>query len=338
MERKIKHIGWVSFCAVALLSQNLMAAPFTPVFELPKADGACSVIPAGAKTAKPAEAGKAYAYGTTLFTGNNGAMQLMLSGNNTIGVEAGANFSMDNGTADPVKVANIESGKFTLLLDENYEANNTLIASTPCAVMTCLKGGKYIVEARNVDDLFVIVVTCENGELKIAGSQFEIPLLKKGEVVSISCSADKGFVRIRDVAGKYDLIIKDNDAAPKVVAMEPDMVVKILQRRAQSGETIVSALIEKPDGQMDSVTYSKPSGGEQPGQKPPPALSTTETTQPAAAGGEAGPGDFFPPDTTDTQQIPVTTTTTYMQYVPPVVTTTTFHHKPKPDVTPVGRE
>ena len=332
MDRKIKHISWVSFCAAALLSQNLMAAPFTPVFELQKTEGACSVIPPNAKTAKPAESGKAYAYGTTLFTGNNGTMQLTLSGNNTVGVEAGANFSMENGTAESMKVANIESGKLILSLEENYEANNTLVAATPCATMTCLKGGKYIVEARNVDDLFVVVVSCENGELKIAGAQFEIPLLKKGEVVSISCSADKGFVRIRDVAGKYDLIIKDNEASPKVVAMEADMVVKILQRRAQSGETIVSALIEKPDGQMDSVTYSKPSGEEQPGQKPLPELKVDETTQPTTAGGAGGEGDFFPTE----EPLPVTTTTTYMPYVPPV-TTTTHRHYDVPDVTPVGR-
>ena len=64
-------------------------------------------------------------------------------------------------------------------------------------------------DAKAEGDLKVTVIKVITGELEASGPSYDIPLLTDNNAVSISCSGDRSFVRIRDLAGKYGIEIDD---------------------------------------------------------------------------------------------------------------------------------
>jgi hypothetical protein len=262
----------------------------------------------------PAEAGKAYPYGTRIATGAGASLTLALSKDNECVVGENTSLTAAEDADDPrQKILRVRSGKVSTSLEENYEQNNLLRVVSRCSTVVCKTGGQSSVDVSMEEDLKVVVVSCDLGQIAARGPGFEIPVIEKNDWVSISCSHDRGFVRIKNIKGDFGVTVKDSQASPRLVATEEGTVIKILRKTADTaGRDIVTVLEVAPDGTVKQAdTYSEPIDREKeilPEDEPVPEL--TRAAREPRVPTEKDEWPAIPPTAT-------TTTTTTTTTVPP---------------------
>jgi len=316
------------------------AAVFDPVFRVMKVKGACHVLTPGSTATVAAEDQKAYPFGTVVISGDASSCMVSLSSGNKGQVGANARLCVEEVAVakgeKPVRIIRLEAGKIDVSLEDAYEQRNLLRVDTHCSTITALKGGKFSVDVKTLEELLAAVVLCDSSELKVEGPQFAIARLVKDQVVSIACSQDRGYIQIKNEAGQYGIDLRDAEGNAKTFSMEPGSVVKIMQRRSEAeGLLIVTILRVDPDGtpadQDASFTYTETLVEAQKPPAPPSAVTTTTTVRPPETPGEWEP--IWSSTTTTT-----TTTTTRPVpgvVVPPATPVPPPHERPTP--TPVGR-
>jgi len=299
---------------LAALCPSAHAAPFQPLFQVFRVEGDCHVLPPDAQTFVPPEAGRAYPFGTRVVTGPGGSLTVVLSKDNECAVAENTSLTVaEDADAPAQKILRIRSGKVSMSLEDNYEQINMLRVVTRCSTVICKTGGQSAVDVSMEEDLKVVLVSCDKGELSARGPGFEIPVIDKNDWVSISCSHDRGFVRIKNIKGDFGVTVKDSQAAPRLVATEEGSVIKILRKTADTaGRDIVTVLEVSPDGSVKQAdTYTEPIEEEE------EILPEDEAMPEAAA---PSPEARVPTARDDWPEIPpvaTTTTTTTTTTVPP---------------------
>ena len=325
-------------CWTGLSGTEAGAAPFEPLFQVTSISGTCKVNLPGSSEYVDAQVGKGYAFGTTVVTSPGSSVSIAFSAGNTCELLAGTTATIDEDSTDPTRKAiRLIDGKVDVALEADYSENNTLDVVTRCASVELLAGGNTSVDVKSEADLRVAVVTCAGAELGITGPSYEIPLLKEDDAITVACSDDRGFIRIRDIEGNYDIQVQDHDGGIRMIQMVKDSVVKILRKPSDADESImiVTFLVIGPDGEIvdaQSVTEEREYEPDEPG---------TTSLPPETTGG----GPTFPPTTssttttTTTTTIPTgdTTTTTVSTSTTTTRRRTTTTTKKKDDMTPVGQ-
>jgi hypothetical protein len=149
--------------------------------------------------------------------------------------------------------------------------------------------------------------------------------------MSIAASRDMSFIRLRNLAGGYRILIEEEEEAPREVETEAGSVLKIYQRWSPEGDKLmVTMVLVSPEGELkESISYTiaaeklpgyfLPPRPEKPEEEPEETTTTTVKEEPEET------------TTTTGEDEPIVTTTTS------TTTTTTTTTTIAPPVTPVGR-
>lgn len=303
------------------LAKSAVSAPFNPVFQLKQIHGACQVMQPGGSTYLPAEDGRAYGLGTAVSSAPDSTFVIVFSDKNECAVSGEARLRVIRNPADEkARQILLEQGVLDISLEAGYESANKLEVVAHCATISCLKGGKSSVDAKLDQDLYTQTITSIDTELKVAGPQFSVALLKKEQALAVTCAADLSYIRVKDIKGHVDIEIRGADGNPETLTMDPGTTVKIMQKPSDiPGTTIVAILIVGPDGQpLKSNTYNVAT---EPPQVPEGPTTTTGTEPPPTQPPAEGQWEPFYSTTTTTS----TTSTTQPTIEPP-----------PPSPTPVG--
>jgi len=304
--------------AVALFALSLAApfvrAAFDEQFMVREVVGDCQI--ATGTDFQPAVEGQPYPYGSTLKTGRKSSLVIVLSDGNECRVLANTVMTLNEATLNKkVKSVRLDEGKIEVSLLSDYAADGSdFSVETPAAVCGVI-GSKLKAEAATEGDLHIGIFGCVEGKLRVLGPQFELPLLDADDVVSIAATTDKSFIRIKNVAGTFPIVVKDSNGASKTFEMKNDCVVKIWQRLSATGDFMhVTLLIIGPDEALiEAINYTDklPDSGTLP-----PRIGEELKEREPGGRDEDIPDDFL-----------FTTTTT--------TTSTTTTTRPSP--TPVGK-
>ena len=327
---------WLAACSPAT------SAEFSPLFTVTDVSGTATVQVPGSKTAVPLEAGQAYPYGSIFRTDSDSSVKVEFSEGNSATIHGDATVDVNQDSADGgIKVLHMHSGKVDFKLEEGFEANNGFQVFTRCCSIVALKGGSSSVDAKAEGELKVTVIKVNKGELEASGPSYDIALLTDNDAITIACSNDRTFVRLRDLNGNYGIEIDDEDGGKRLVEMEKDAVIKILRKPSDvdSNIMIVTVLEIDRDGNIVSATTFSVVGGEDwyagRGDPAPPPAATTPS--------EPTVGTGITPGSVDVEEEEATSPTA--TGVPPPPTTvvpppTLARPKPPetPSVTPPGGE
>lgn len=319
------------FC---LLSSISYAAPFEELFKIEKITGECMVqTPDNAEFVNAVD-GNAYAYGTKIKTGRKSSAVIVFSEGNTCRVLANAVLAITRDTKDEkLKSINLDTGKVEVSLDPEFHKthNDSLNVVTPTAICGAI-GCKFSMDSRIEEDLYVVIVICDDGQIKVFGKGFDAPMDTE-DGMTMSSARDGSFMRLKNIKGSIVVQVRDSEGNPKNVEMKVGSVVKIWRSKSATGKVwIVTILITSPDGTLEeAITYNEAMGEGEEGTSETPPGSTTTTTQPDT-------GDIITTTTTTTST--TTTTTIPPNLVAPGHTETTIStggSGGRDSVTPVGR-
>ena len=258
MKRMVEYV-WVTVIVMVLCVGVAMAA-FEPLFQTMNVEGKCSVQTPDEKGAVDAEANKAYPYGSQIKTAKSASLLVQFAEGNTCGVGEGASVLVGEDPSDASKkILGLDAGKLGLSLAENFEAENAIVIETACAVVQVLKGPKCSVDAMTEGDLNLAMVMAQNATLSVMGPEFELAALDGEDVLSVACSMDKTFVRVKNVKGEFDVAVTDSEGNPRIVPMKEGATIKIWQKASESAdELIVTLLITGADGTLlEAINYRK---------------------------------------------------------------------------------
>ncbi len=346
----MKRMSWISCILAAFLGftavNSLYAAAFEQAFKLTKINGECNVMTPDAKVFAAAAEGKAYPYGSKIATGRKSSVIVEFSSGNICRVLASSVLVITEDAKDAkAKSIKLEEGRITVELEEKFHENNSLNVETAAAICGAI-GCKFTVSSTTENDLKVVVVTCDDGKLRIFGPDFEIPLMEKDDAISISKAIEKDFVRIKNIKGSFNTNLKNSQGEPVTFDLKLGYSIKIYREVSPSGNNmLVYVLILTPEGKTEATyAYSRP-------------LDTPAAARPLTVAKSAtdvmDDGLGITPITTTTTTTTSTTTTT----IPPgdlatllgrtpstdrTTTTTTMaiptttRPKEKPTPTPVG--
>jgi len=357
-------------CSSASLS---WALSFDPVFRLLSFDGTCQVRTPSAARYVDAEEGKAYPYGTLLKTGPESRARLGFSSQDW--ADMGPNTEIrcvDYPTpgAKVVKAAELFSGKLDVRLSRNFSEQNGLHVITHCTDIAAVAGPavgddapsdaaslKFGVSANQQDSMKAILVGCDQGEISLSGPQYTVPSLTTKQMISVTCTFNRGFIRLRGEAGEFALQVMDSDMNPRLVDMAGNASVKILQKSSSSGDATIVTVLEigkdnKPvradsyqtSPEPDNLLPEAPAAGGRGGGEMP---TDSRETKPQPA-----PDGAWVPIEETTTTTSTTTTTTIPELLrirtvpaapttttrPRTTTTTTTTTTTKPEATSVGEE
>lgn len=338
-------VGVIS-CLLAALTTTGATAAFSPLFQVADVSGACAVQAPGDAAVRPLQGGEGLAYGSIIRTGADSALALLLSTDNKIlvGPNTVVNIQEDPDNAS-LKILQLFKGRIEPVLEKDFQNANGLHVAIRCVVINFQTGGSASIEAATEADLKVTTIACKGSQLELRGPGFVLPVLKDSDSLSVACSDDLSFIRLRNLDGTYTVQLRDSTDAERLAEMQKDSVIKIMRKVSETDASImiITVLDVGPDGNViQADTYEEPAatapgtlnsddpipGSEIPGAKPDEAPAgtfptTTSSTTTSTTTTTVPPGDTIPPTTTTVT--PPTTTR------PPPPPTT------RPDATPRGR-
>lgn len=314
---------WIIICTVSLMRTAQSATPFEPLFSISALSGDCAVRAGTEAKFVAVEEGKGYAYGSTLKTGPKSKLTVEFSKGNVCELSAGAVVTVNEDPKDRTrKIVTVEAGKVNLTLAQGFDESNKLTVETLCTGATPLTGGKFAAEVTKEAELTVASVLCLDGQIKVFGPYFEVPTLEKDGLLTVACSPENGFTRLKDVHGSFKMTCMDDQGKTKEVALEAGTIVKIWRKPAETGGWMATILISTADGKIkDTISFIDRGGQVAAPPMIPPAAPTpgaegkppVAAVEPPAEGGapqwseivspssrEAGSVGTTPPDITPT--------------------------------------
>ena len=326
-------------CLLGVLALSADAEPFEPLFQVLDVKGECVIRRPDADSSEPAEPGASYPYGSTLRTGAESGASIAFSEGNTCQINGNVIASfMQNPDDKTRKAIHLYRGKTDLTLEDNFTEHNAMEVLTQCCFFNCAEGGSTSFDAKEEGEVKVVVAKCFSGAIEGDGPNFSLPRLGDNAAVTIVCSADQGFIRLRGLEGEFEVEVDDEDGGARAITITKDSVVKIVRSQSEvdpnvlivsileldnEGELIsassFSTEVEDLDllvGEPDEVPEAEPQA-----EEPFPALPTTSSTSSSSTTTTTVEGS----DVVTPVPAPVTTTPSRRS------TTTT-----KDDVTPVG--
>lgn len=290
---------------LASLACESNASQFAPLFTITKISGDVTVSPPEGDGFEKAGEGKSYSYGTKIKTGRNSSAVVVLSEGNEFRILANASLTLNEDTSDKkLKSVKLTTGKVEVSLEEGFQQFDAFNVETPtaiCGALECL----FYVETGNEDefDLYASEFGCDDGHIGVFGPNYEIPLLDKGDRVSVSSSRDGNTTRIRCLAGLFEVKVKDVDSNPRTIEMRTDMVIKIFRQPSLVDDTILIYIIlcDEQGREIESYSYTETA---EPVDLPP----MEERTRPDPRREGADGGDLITTTTTTTSTTTTTTT------------------------------
>lgn len=233
---------------------------FEPLFRVAEISGNVTLRAPGASAYAAAEEGKAYLYGTRLKAPAEAGARLLFSDRDDGRFEGAADFDLREDPLDPAhKVIGLAAGKLTLSLSEPYRQANRLSVETACTSIEALTGGRCTLDARTEGELDVVLVCSEQGQLRLTGPEYEIPLLGSEACVSVACARDGSFTRIKNVKGQFSVVVRGADGTARSIDTQPGTEIKIWRRASESGDAVIVTILVASNGTVqETITYVIP--------------------------------------------------------------------------------
>ncbi len=274
---RVRGLGFAVLCALVCAIGTNAFAEFEPLFQVVKVTGECSVRRPDDGDFMPAEESKAYPYGTRIRTGMRSSLVIVFSEGNMCRVLANATLTMTEGvTNKKLKIIRLQDGEVEVeLLEDFHKDGNALNVETATAICGAI-GCKFRVASKLEEDLRIVIVRVIDGMIRINGENFDAPELTRDDWMSLLSPPDRSFLRLKNMKGSFEIKIKDEDQADKIIPTVEGTVLKIWQRQVPgTGQHVVTSVLTGPDGQLletITVTYGEgesPSFGDDDGETPP---------------------------------------------------------------------
>ncbi|MBN1557719.1 MAG: FecR domain-containing protein [Lentisphaerae bacterium] len=257
---RISHRIMTLVIGIGLLAAAAPAEPFEPLFQAVNVNGSCMVQPPGAEDIAPVEEGKAYPYGSRLKTGEDASLDILFSKGNTCSVGAATRLTVDEDAENPEnKLVLLEDGKLAFAFADGFREHNGLNVQTLCAGIEVLEDSAFRLETMTEGDLNLVAIMCDDVGLKVTGPEFVVPLLDGEDYLSVACSTDKTFARLKNIQGEYTVDVIDSEGNPRIVELAAGATIKIWQKASETEDAlIVTILITDANNTLqEAINYRK---------------------------------------------------------------------------------
>ncbi len=241
----LKFSAWAG---LVLVAGSLRAAPFEPLFRVFNPAGICQVRKPGGEVFEPALKGKAYPYGTAVQTGPASSATLLLSSRDAVKLGADTQVTMAVGGAPEERVLHFARGQLIGSMDAS-NPERALTVETPVGSLSALSGNCKLTLTPTPKAFELDVLAESGGQLKFAGPQFTLPVLKSGFSARVVTTRDQSMTRILNTLGDYTVQIENGSGAPLPIETNTRSAIRIWRDHAPvGGRLIVSVLATGPDG------------------------------------------------------------------------------------------
>ena len=260
-----KHLYTVilAVCITQLFILSAQAVRFDPLFRVVGIQGECLVKPPKASDFFPAVEDRAYPYGTKLRTGHSSSAIIRFSNGNDCRILSNARATIIQDAKDKkLKTVQLHEGKAIVELDKDFHESTTdaLNIETPAAICGAI-GCKFEVSS-SIDHslgLNLVVIRILEGTISVFGPNFEIPLMKEKETLSVNCTLNGDFTRLKPIKGSLETNLTDPDGNRKVISMHKQSSVKLWRTRSVVEDNLVIAIaIVDPTGKiLETYAYTE---------------------------------------------------------------------------------
>ncbi len=255
----VKRFGLICLLVSIFAFDASAQSRLEPAFQAFKINGDCRIQLPGQNDFASIQESKAYPYGSRIRTAEGASVVLSMSEGNTVQVMANSDIVFGENTANKrIKNVYIDYGEVEVSLRPDFlEAGNVLNVETPLAVASAV-GTRFRAASRMEEDLRIVILRVIEGVIRVFGEHFEVAELKADDWLSLLSPPDRSFLRLKNLKGAYEIIIKDENMADKSVPTQEGTVLNIWQRHVpDTNQMIISAVLTSPDGEMlDTITIT----------------------------------------------------------------------------------
>ena len=289
--KKFSRNVWFAAVLVLLGVSVAFGAGVGPEFTISGVSGQCKIKTPNSADFVAAEQGKTYVYGSVLKTGADSSAVVQFSEGNECQVMAGAAVLVGEDARDAsIKRLGLEEGTIRVSLQETFHKNNGLQVDTGVALVESI-GSKFSAGVRTDADIKMLVLIVDAGMLKVQGKHspvkgFDVKILKAGDALSIATSLAKRWIRLKNVRGIFEVMLRGEDGGWREVDIEKEEVIKIVITESDDKDKyILTIMIVAADGKTVKEAWTveipkKDGKGKGPGWTPwdPDDFPTTTTT------------------------------------------------------------
>lgn len=244
-------------CLIGVLALPANAAPFESLFQVLDVTGECVIHRPDADSSETAEPGASYPYGSMLRTGAESGVTIAFSEGNTCQVNGNVIASfMQNHDDKARKTIHLYRGKIDLTLEENFTEHNGMEILTQCCFFNCAEGGNSSFDAKEEGETRVVIAKCISGMIEGDGPSFSLPRLGDNAAVTIACSPDQGFIRLRGLEGEFEVKVDDEDGGARAIVMGKDSVIKIVRSQSEVDPNVLIISILELDSEGELISAS----------------------------------------------------------------------------------
>jgi len=243
------------------LAVAVEAAVLEPVLRARDLTGAVMVQRPGKSDAVPVEDGMTYPYGSRFRSEADSAVTLVMVDDSVVRVLANTEIVFTENDRDrKIKTVQLLAGEVEANLGDGFQEGGNVLNIQAANALAQAVGTRYRVASRYEQDLQIVIIRVLAGIVRVFGENFQILELGADQWISLLSPADASFLRLKNLRGDYDVVIKDEDKGDRSLATEEGSVLKIWQRVVpETGERVVTAVFTDPEGQMQeqiSVTFA----------------------------------------------------------------------------------
>ncbi len=208
----------------------------------------------------PAEKGANYPWGSRFKTGKDSTIQIELSEGNGIRVMADA-LAEVNQSGKLTRVT-LEQGVVQVVLQESFHRKRRMEVQTPITVCAPT-GSAFTAGVNRQADMLVVYLNVTDGTLKVAGNNipganFNIPLMKAGDQVSVALSGGGDLLRIKNHAGEFAVAVPGADGKEALVTLSKDQSIRVAIVKAEDEDDtyILTISLIDEDGKTILQTWT----------------------------------------------------------------------------------
>jgi hypothetical protein len=262
---KSVSVALVAAIALMIVASTAQAVTFDPLFRITSVSGDCQVMPKGEKAFQAVKAGKAYHYGSHVRTGRKSSLIIVLSDGNECQVLADADLVMNQDTKNSkLKIINLKSGTVDINLDPAFEESGYGLQVETAAAICGVIGSVGSVNARSDNKMSVTTLGIKEGKFwcRSKNDHFKVVEMDADDWISVACSVDREFTRIKNIKGSYTINCKDSAGDMQTIDLKLNGIVKIWARRAPVGDNVtVTIIFTSPNGKIEQAfTYTEVDG------------------------------------------------------------------------------